>query len=114
MTEAERLRYYARYLDDSRLSAEERRRIADRLRFTSTLLEVAEFSIAVPVGSARRESAMERGEIEAYIVVRSPNAASLLRSLPRAPAYALAEPRIVNPHFSSTQIEAALSRAALA
>src|SRR5262252_1621810 len=33
MTEAERLRYYAKYLDDGRLSAEERKRIGDRLRF---------------------------------------------------------------------------------
>ena len=32
MTEAERLRSYTKYLDDGRLSAEERRRIADRLR----------------------------------------------------------------------------------
>jgi len=29
MTEAERLRYYAKYLDDGRLSPEERKRIAD-------------------------------------------------------------------------------------
>ena len=35
-------------------------------------------------------------------------------SSPRAPANALAEPQIVNPHFSSTRIEAALSAAALA